>query len=377
MTSAFTLLLLTLVAGSLVFCLLAIEGARRYQMKQPPELRQAVPISVLKPLAGVDEGLEENLRSFFEQDYPHFEILMAVATEDDAALPVARKLAEQYRHVPSRILIAGEPPYPNRKVRSVHVMVEAASHDLLVMSDSDIRVTGNMLRVVAAEFQDPKLALMTCPYRAVPGNSFWSRMEAVMMNTEFLGGILTARLVEGMRFAVGPTMVCRRKAVDVIGGFETLKNFLAEDFVFGQRVSEAAMGVGLSSFVVEHRIGTSNFATNAEHRLRWVRSTRRSRPAGYLGQVFTYPIPLGLLLCAVSKEYWPVLAIGVMLRMGNAWQTAVSILNDPLVRNRFWLVPLQDSISFLFYLAGFVGNTIQWRGKAFFLKKDGTFTRIR
>jgi ceramide glucosyltransferase len=371
-----TLLLLALAAGSLVFCVLAICAARRFPVA--PVLRQdGPPISILKPLAGVDEGLEENLRSFFEQDYAPFEILMAVSNEDDAALPVAQRVAAAYPQIASRILIAGEPPYPNRKVRSVHVMVQSAQHDLFVMSDSDIRVTPDMLRVLAAEFADPSLMLTTCPYRAVPGNSLWSRLEAVMMNTEFLTGILTARMLEGMRFAVGPTIACRREAVEAIGGFESLRDFLAEDFVFGQRLADKGLGVGLSSYVVQHRIGTSNFRANSEHRLRWVRSTRRSRPAGYVGQLFTYPIPLAALLTLWSPVWWPVLVAAVLLRMVNAWQTAVSILRDPIVEARPWMVLVQDGMSFLYWIAGFFGNTINWRGKVFYLEKDGTFRRVR
>jgi ceramide glucosyltransferase len=371
-----TLLLLALAAGSLVFCVLAILAARRFPVR--PVLREdGPPISILKPLAGVDEGLEENLRSFFEQDYRQFEILMAVSKESDTAVAVAERVAAAYPQIPSRIIIAGEPAYPNRKVRSVHAMVEAAAHDLLVMSDSDIRVTPDMLRVLAAEFAEPALMLTTCPYRAVPGNSLWSRLEAVMMNTEFLAGILTARMLEGMRFAVGPTIACRRAAVEAIGGFESLRDFLAEDFVFGQRLADKGVGVGLSSYVVQHRIGTSNFRANSEHRLRWVRSTRRSRPAGYVGQLFTYPIPLAVLLVLWSPPWWPVLVGALALRMVNAWRTAVSILRDPIVKTRPWLVLVQDVMSFLFWIGGFFGNTISWRGKVFYLEKDGTFRRIR
>jgi ceramide glucosyltransferase len=257
-------------------------------------------------------------------------------------------------------------------------MVGEASHDLLVMSDSDIRVTGDMLRVVGAEFAaDANLALLTCPYRAVPGASVWSRLEAVMMNTEFLAGILTARLLEGMKFAVGPTIVCRRAAVEAIGGFASLGEYLAEDFVFGERVAALGMGVELSRYVVEHRIGSSDFAENKDHRLRWVRSTRRSRPGGYVGQLFTYPVPLALLLLVVAPWAWPLALVAVGLRIANAWQVSQQILADPLTRHHSLLVPVQDVVSFLYWIAGFVGNTIHWRGKEYDLYADGRFAEKR
>jgi ceramide glucosyltransferase len=377
MALAVTLVLLALTAGAIVFTLLVVEAARRYLSVPQLPLEHMPPISILKPLAGLDEGLEENLRSFFEQDYPRFEVLMAVSTADDPALALARRLAAAYPHIPTQIIVTGEPPYPNRKVCSLDRMVKAASYDLLVMSDSDIRVTGGMLRAIAAEFQDPHLALTTCPYRAVPGRGIWSRLEAVMMNTEFLSGILVARMLEGMRFAVGPTTAARKRLIEAIGGFESLRDFLAEDFVLGQRAAELGFGVGLSRYVVEHRIGTSDFRANANHRMRWVRSTRRSRPAGYLGQLFTYPLPLALLLVCWSQSWWPLLAAAFGLRMWAAWIVAIRILDDPLVRRNWWLAPLQDLMSFLFWIGGFFGNTITWRGKVYFLERDGTFRRIR
>jgi ceramide glucosyltransferase len=376
MTPAVTLLLAVLAAGSLVFLLLAIEAARRYLKTSLSEPSTPVPISILKPLAGVEDGLEANLRTFFEQDYPSYEILLAVTTEADAALPVARRLSEAYPHIPSRVIITGEPLYPNRKVRSMHVMAGEARHDLLVMSDSDIRVGPDFLTRIAGEFQDPKLALTTCPYRAVPGKSFWSRLEAVMMNTEFLSGILVARMMEGMRFAVGPTTVARRKLIEAIGGFESLKDYLAEDFVLGRRAAELGFGVGLSRYVVEHHIGSQGFHANSTHRLRWMRSTRRSRPAGYLGQLFTYPLPLSLLLAAWEPAFWPVPVAAGLLRGINVWQVAAQILEDPLTTKSPWLVVFQEVVSFVYWVAGFFGNTIHWRGARFQLHRDGTFRRI-
>jgi ceramide glucosyltransferase len=252
-------------------------------------------------------------------------------------------------------------------------MIEAARYELLVMSDSDIRVTPDMLARVTAEFQDSRLGVATCPYRAVPGASFWSQLEAIGMNTEFLGGILVARMLEGMKFAVGPTIVARKRVLEDIGGLLRLKDYLAEDFVMGRFAAERGHGVGLSSFVIEHHIGGQPFMPNAAHRIRWCRSTRRSRPAGYVGQVFTNPLPLALLLAVLYPQWWPVVFVTAAFRALAAWATAGWVLHDPLCRSRWFLIPLQDLLSFLFWLAGFFGNTIHWRGRRYRLNTDGTF----
>ncbi|MBK5294360.1 MAG: glycosyltransferase, partial [Acidobacteriia bacterium] len=255
-------------------------------------------------------------------------------------------------------------------------MMAEARYELLAMSDSDVRVSPDFLQTMAAEFQDPALGLTTCPYRAVPGKGLWSRLEAIGMNTEFLAGILVARFLEGMKFAVGPTIVARRGTLEAIGGMERVKDYLAEDFVLGQFASEAGLGVGLSSYVIEHRIGTSDFAANARHRLRWCRSTRRSRPAGYAGQLFTNPVPFVLLLFVVAPGWWPLCAVTLAARVAAAWATAGWVLRDPLCKRLWWLVLLEDVASFAFWAAGFFGNTIDWRGRKYYLRRDGRFERI-
>ena len=370
------LTLLALVAGSLVYCVLTILAAVRYRAVRPPELRGAAPISVLKPLAGLDDGLEANLRTFFEQSYPRFEIIFAVRNPDDPAIAVVEGLRARYPGVPSRLIVVGEPPYPNAKVYSLDRMLAAAEHDLLVMSDSDIRVTPDMLATIAAEFQDERLGLATCPYRAVPGRSFWSTLEAIGLNTEFIGGVLVARMLDGMKFALGPTIAARRRTIEGIGGFDAVKDYLAEDFVMGKLAAERGDGVILSSYVIEHAIGAQAFAANMRHRLRWNRSTRRSRPWGYIGQVFTNPLPPALVLCAVKPEWWPVLAVTVLFRAAAGWATAGHVLRDPLTRRLWWLTPLQDIASFLVWIAGFFGNTIVWRGRKYYLLRDGRFEPI-
>ena len=363
-----------LVCGAAVYSVLSIVAAAQYLATRPPALKSIVPISILKPLAGLDRDLESNLRTFFEQDYPAFEILFAVRHSDDLAVPVVQKLQREYGDIPSRLLITGEPPYPNAKVFKLDHMLRAAANDLVVMSDSDIRVGADLLTSVAAEFQDAKLGVATCPYRAVPGPSFWSHLEATGLNTDFISGILVARMLEGMRFAVGPTIVARRGVLQEIGGFDRLKDFLAEDFVMGKFAAEAGHGVILSSYVIEHHIGSADLRHNAAHRLRWVRSTRRSRPAGYIGQLFTMPLPLALMLCAIAPGWWPLAAAAIVIRGIAAWMMSRRVLTANL---NWLLVPIEDVMAFVFWIAGFFGNTIVWRAHRYRLLADGRFELLK
>ncbi len=365
-----TFVLLILVTGSAVFMLLAILAAEQYRAVQPSDsLRDPPALSVLKPLHGLDEGLEDNLRSFFAQDYPQFEILLAVESEEDPAVPVARRLISEYPAIAARLLIAGPSPFPNAKVHSLRSMVDQASHPLIVMADSDVRVTSGFLRRAAVEMSGPNVALVTCPYRAIAGRSFWSRLEAIGLNTEFISGVLVARMLGGMDFALGPAVITRKAHLDEIGGLAELQAYLAEDFVMGKRLAQRGRRVVLSSYAIEHRIGSQSLGPNLAHRLRWNRSTRRSRPLGYLGQLFTHALPLALLLALWNPAWWALSAAVIGLRLLAAWRTSRAI--DARI-SYLWL-PLQDLLSFVMWTAGFFGREITWRSRRFTLDRLGRF----
>jgi ceramide glucosyltransferase len=234
-----------------------------------------------------------------------------------------------------------------------------------------------MLRQVAAEFADPRVGLATCPYVAISGPRWAARLEALMMNTHFMAGVLTARMLEGMKFALGPSAVVRRGALDAIGGWKTLETYLAEDFMLGKLVAQSGRGVILSRVVVEHHIGDANWQESMEHRLRWCRSTRRSRPWGYSGEIFTNPLPLALLVTAVEPAWWPVLIFSVALRYVSCWLVVSWALRHPSARKDFWLVPVQDLMTLVAWVGGFFGNRITWRGRTYDLARDGRFSLVR
>ncbi len=366
-------LLLILTAGGFVYLFLMALAAYRF-LSVPIPTAAPQPISVLKPLAGLDLGLEDNLRSIFTQQYDGaYEILFAVRTPEDPAVPLVTRLQSEYPERATRLLFVGEPPYANAKVWSLEHLVREARYDLLAMCDSDIWVDPQFLATVSAEFADPSVHLATCPYRATGGPSIWSRLEAAGLNTEFIGGLLVARMLEGVRFAVGPTIVARRTVLEAIGGFRELSRYLAEDFVLGQLAAEKGFGVILSRYIVEHRIGSEPWQKNFAHRLRWNRSTRRSRPAGYIGQVFTNPLPWAAFLGVFFPAWWPLAVATITLRLVAGWYLAHAVLRG----SWSWLTIPQDFLSLAFWVAGFFGNTIAWRGRLYELHADGTFTLVK
>lgn len=373
-------ILLILLVGSMVYCLVVTAGvwsywrdSFKYKAGQGPETA----ISILKPLAGAERDLERNLRSFFEQDYGNFELLFAVRSANDPAVPIVEQVRRKYPHIPSRLLVTGEPPYANAKVYSLSLMTQAAAHDVLVMSDSDIYVNRSFLTRVAREVSSNAYDLASCPYRAAGGGGIWSRLEALGMNTEFWGGVFAARLLEGVKFTVGPTTVAHRRVLQAIS-WDSLSRYLAEDFVLGQRSAAAGFRVALSHCVVEHRLAAEPVIANLSHRLRWARSTRRSRPAGYVGQAFTYPVAWAMLLGCLQHSYFArLMAATLLIRLiAAAASTSRYALAESLSVLDWLLVPLQDLLGFAVWIAGFSGNRIRWRGRKYFLNSDGTFDPV-
>ncbi|MEP6714078.1 MAG: glycosyltransferase [Terriglobia bacterium] len=363
--------------GSVVYCVLAVIAAWKYRSSGAPSLSEFPPLSVLRPLAGAADNTEANLRSLFEQHYPQLEILLTVHEESDPAAAVARRVMRDFPHIPSHLLIAGVSPVPNAKVWSLRTSAAEALYNTIVMTDSDVRLDPDCLRTVISELSQPGVALVTCPYRAV-GGSFWSCLEALGLNTDFLAGMLTQRMLNGMDFAIGCTIATRMTELAQIGGLERLQNFLAEDFVMGNLLHKAGRKVVLSRSVIEHHIGSEPFLPNWKHRLRWARSTRRSRRLGYLGEIFTKPLPIALLLWMAAPNRaltWPCLVLSVLLRAGVVWSTAILVLRDPLTKRRWWLLPLEDLSSFTTWVMGFFGKTIVWRGRRLEVARDGSFEK--
>jgi ceramide glucosyltransferase len=373
--------LLVASAGGLVYYLLAVVAARKLRKARGaagPEVAAAPTISLLKPLRGADPDLERHLESFFLQAYPSFEILFAVRRADDPAVAVAGRLMARYPHIPARLILTGEPPYANAKVYSMEKMAEAASGDVLVITDSDTSVNKDYLRNVAAAFAPERVGAATSLYRGAPGADLWSKLEALGMSTEFMAGVVVAWLLEGMKFALGPSMAVRRDCLRAIGGFAAMADYLGDDFVLGQWASEAGYEVALLPHPVNHHATALGFTSSFKHRLRWNRSSRFSRPAGYVGQGFTYGLPWAMLLFLAAPFWWSgfVLLAVAAARMWIAYELGTRLLDDHEALRRFWLIPLQDTLSLGAWIGGFVGREIIWRNERYRLLEGGKFEPV-
>jgi ceramide glucosyltransferase len=333
-------------------------------------------ISILKPIRGLDPEAYRNLASFFRQDYPDYEVIFGAESEADPAVAVVREILHDFPDVRARLAFFSRPAAGSPKVANLANSAAHASHDLLLISDADIRVGPDHLRSIVAPLKDPSVGVVTCLYRS-EGRGLPGRMVALSLSTEFQRNALVARKVEGISFAMGSGILLRREVLDRIGGFPAVADYLADDFLLGNLPTRNGYRVEFARDVVDHRLGTRTLMDLLDHQLRWNRGIRVSRPGGYAGLVFTHGAALGLLFLLIEKGSllgWSIFGISLAMRLLSAWFISGRLLEDRATRRFFWLIPLADVMSFFLWIGGMFGSTIFWRGQRFHLGKNGQLT---
>ncbi|MCU1284886.1 MAG: Ceramide glucosyltransferase [Acidobacteriales bacterium] len=314
----------------------------------------------------------ESLLTHCHQACPQFEIIFGVNDATDPAIPFIEKLKSEFPQIPIRTVVSTQVLGANRKVSNLVQMLEVAQFNHILINDADIRVPVNYLRDVMSHFADAKVGMVTCLYRAVAGNSIWSKIEALSISTDFMPGVLVARFIDrGVRFGLGSTMVVTREALNLIGGLQPLVDHLADDFELGNRIANAGYKVVLARSVVETFLPDYTFREFFQHQLRWGRTVRSSRPGGYFGLVVTFGLLWSLLAVVASGAAlwsWMLLGCVLLVRVAVAIRTGMNILLDPDALAHLWLLPLRDLIAPVVWLGSLFGNRIVWRGEEFHLQ---------
>jgi ceramide glucosyltransferase len=361
--------------GYYFLCLWSALSFRRSDRKFHRGAREfAPPVSILKPLKGADHEIYSSFRSHCLQNYGEYEIVFGVSDPEDEAVPLVRRLMAEFPQHKIRLVVCPEVLGTNRKVSNLIQMLPHTRYDYVLVNDSDIRVAPNYLKRVLAHFTDQKVGLVTTVYRGVAATTLSSALESTGIATEFAAGVLAARQVEGgIHFALGSTLAMRRSALEKIGGFQSIVDYLADDFELGQRIDAAGYEVILCGEVVDTFLPAYKLKYFFEHQLRWARSTRDSRKLGYAGVGLTFGLPWAILLALLSRGAawsWWLLVAALLVRFAMAIVVGYGVLQDRAVLRQLWLVPIRDAIALLIWIWSYAGNTIMWRGDRFVLK-DG------
>ncbi|HTT08604.1 MAG TPA: bacteriohopanetetrol glucosamine biosynthesis glycosyltransferase HpnI [Gammaproteobacteria bacterium] len=341
-----------------------------------PGVTALPPVTILKPVCGLDTGLYENLRSFCEQDYPQYQIVFGVRETSDPAVAVVRRLMKEYPHRDLGLVVNATVIGSNYKVSNLANMTHAARHDILVIADSDMKVEKNYLRALAIEFADPGVGAVTCLYRGVAAGGLASRLSAMAINEWFLPSVLVALRFRKLDFCFGSTMAVRREALAATGGFAPLASLLADDHMLGKRISGAGYKVVLCPYIVDNIVSEPDFKSAFRHELRWARTILSLEPVGYACSAITYAVPV-TLFCAVLSTWagrletsaWGLAGAAVCLRMLMhfiaRWRLHIREPATP------WLSPVRDLLGFFVWAMSFLGRGVSWRGRRFSIDKGG------
>src|SRR5579862_8379857 len=371
---------LALALGPLCYYLVGIYSAWRFfhaahrakRLKQLSSGEKSLPISILKPLRGLDPDAYENFASFCVQEYAEYEILFAVSDVNDPTVPVVQKLIAEFPGRAIRVIVVEDRLGPNCKVSNLCRLVREARHDLLVITDSDVRVGPGYLQSVAPCFGDPKVGGVTALYRGNDNLQWVAAMDCVGSSAVFCGAALVARELEGLKFMMGSTMATTKQRLAEIGGFEAMVDLHSDDYELGRRIADCGYRIELLPEPVQMAFPSQTLGTYLRHELRWAIGIRNIRPGGHFGMLFTHGLPWAIAAAMVAPSAAVAAAyLGAyfILRFAMAWTVGVWGLRDPVLRRRFWLLPVRDLLSFFVWLASFSMNRIEWRGSAFTLEK--------
>ncbi|MBV8081947.1 MAG: bacteriohopanetetrol glucosamine biosynthesis glycosyltransferase HpnI [Candidatus Eremiobacteraeota bacterium] len=335
-------------------------------------IRPAMPaMTILKPVSGDEPDLFDNLCSFCDQDYPQFQVVFGVPGASDPAAPIVEDVALRFPHVPIVSVVGGAARAANRKVAQLQNMIGQAAHDVLVVADSDTRVDRDYLRGLAQAFDGAEIGAVTCLYRAAPQPTFASLLGGLAIDDQYIPAVLVAALGT-VRFCLGATMAVTRRALDAIGGFAALADYLADDQMLGELVHRQGLRVVIGTYVVDHGVDERDFAALWSHELRWARTNRAARPAGYAGYFLTYAWPPALAFLLVSGM---PLAGGVLLGAALALRIAIHYASRWSLASRMpdgvWLFPLRDLLGLAVWACCFFGRSVRWRDRDLRIDSQG------
>jgi ceramide glucosyltransferase len=369
-----TYVFLALLGIPFIYYLLVIFSSWRYfaQPRKPPDPSFTPPVSNLKPIRGLDPDAYENLASFCRQDYPDYEILLCVDPEDTAVVAVIDRLKANFPDRRIRMLRGSGRIATNDKVAKLARMVAEAEHEVVVISDSDVRVRPDYLRQVTAPLQDPRVGAVTCFYAPTGIKTFTDHLQTTGMVSDFYAGVLVDWQLEGIKFALGPTIVTTRTHLAGFGGYASIENQPADDLLVGRRIAEQGYEVVLLPYIIETVPDYHSIRALLHKRLRWLVVMRHMRPGGHFGLLFTQGLVWSLAAVAVHPTL-PV-AVGFLgtyyfLRVAMTWTIGVHGMRQP----RFWqempLIPLWDAIAFFIWAASFLRRSIRWRGADYYIRE--------
>jgi ceramide glucosyltransferase len=365
-----------------VYYLIALYSSwqffHRAEDSRTPDAEFAPPVSNLKPIRGIDRDAYENFASFCRQDYPDYELLFCVDDKDDAAVPILEKLRHDFPQRRIRVLFGSGSNAPNDKVAKLARLVSEAQHEVVVISDSDVRARPDYLRTLVAPLVDEKVGAVTCLYVPIEEKSLAESLQTIGMVSDFYPGILVARQLDGVKFALGTTIATTRTRLAGFGGYRAIENRPGDDLLVGRLIAEQGYKVELLPYTIQTVADYQSMPDLLHKRMRWVVVMRHMRPWGHLGLLLTQGLPWSLAAVAIHPTI--SVALGYLgmylgLRVAMSWIIGVQGLKDAALWKKLWLIPVWDAMAFCIWLVSFGRNSVRWRGGQYYIR-DGVLVPV-
>ncbi len=362
--------------GYLLFANFCIVELRKNRKRSRIPSSFTPPVTVLKPICGLEHGMDENLRSFCQQDYPEYQIIFGLHGDDDTAIPVIEKIIQDYPELNLGMVIDTRLHGSNYKVSNLINMFPSAKHDILLVADSDMRAGKNYLHDIVAPFANVANGAVTCLYSGRAENGLASRLNAMFINEWFLPSVLISNALKDISYCLGATMAVRREILTDFGGFEALSDYLADDYMLGQMVSERGYKIHLSHAIVDNLSYETSYKSLFLHELRWARTLRTVEPLGYLGTFLTDTLAIGSLtalfaLIFTQYVFLPTSILGVTITARILLHLQVKSALNLDARGALLLIPVRDMLSFIIRIVSFTGHSVEWRNHTFSVDDDG------
>nr|WP_269459395.1 bacteriohopanetetrol glucosamine biosynthesis glycosyltransferase HpnI [Candidatus Nitrosoglobus terrae] len=361
------------VVASILYLIFAVRCVSRFTATQDSITSKfCPPVTLLKPICGLDPDLYENLRSFCEQEYPYYQIIFGVSDPLDLSVPIIQRLLKEFSDLDLSLVIDDRVHGINPKINNLINMYQQSKYDWIIIADSDIRVDSNYLKSIVAPFENNKIGAVTCLYLCFPIKGIASRLSTLFINGWFLPSVLIANAIQKIRYCFGPTMAIRRDVLEQMGGFNKLLSVLADDYLLGKLTFDLGYQVHLSSYLVKNIVEEPNFKRLFLHELRWARTIYSVQPIGHTFSVIVHAIPVSLLFLAVAPSYMlglTVVSIAITIRL-LMHLFIYRNLELEIRSSDILLIPLRDLLTFIVWSVSFFGRSIQWRQHNFLVKAN-------
>jgi ceramide glucosyltransferase len=357
-----------------IACVTAMARLKWLARRPPPPRTVWPPVTVLKPICGLEKGLEENVRTTCGQDYPEFQIVLSVQRKDDPALPLLRRIQEEFGAARVDVVVDETQTAPNGKIRNLLGALPFARHDVLVISDSDVRLPPDYLKAIVAPLDEPGVGCACTFYRAISADRWYEALEQLTFNTDFVPSLVFAHVTGAARFLLGASTAIRRRMLEEIGGLAALADYLVEDYEMGRRILATGRRIAMIPRFVESRVDLQGLRQWWTHQVYWDQNTRAANPWGLFGTVFVRSVPFGVLFASArlfDRLGLAVLGMALVFRLGTAAVLLAWGLGDRPSLRRLGLLPLRDVAGLVSWVLAFAWPTVVWRGEKFFLTRDG------